>query len=363
MLSAIFDTPQSILESLHFPAFLLTTDEQGNGYFLESNRLGQKQFFAELEQPVDQKLTTALTGAQGLEFEKNLQLAWERGTPTNFEFSVHHPYYSQVFRINLQPLKGVHSKYLLATALEITDAVCAKAENTKMAIMVSEMEATMLSAAHDLQDPIEHLTSLSKKLKDNFKDLGDGKLQLLDQVEVLSKDTLSMIEEVVNHSQKINHSAGATPRFDLRKLCHESLEIFDPYCRHTLQTNSTYITSDPRAVRVAIATLFENSIKHNPERELILSVTTTRISNERLMFTVCDNGVGIKDNAFSPKQQRQPTLSLLELRNFLEQHDGKMVFESQKNNKGMAVSFELPGTLKCEIHRDRFNLASSKSNL
>ena len=350
MPNQLFETPLSVLESLHFPAFLLTCDDGGKFFLTEYNQLSRTHFFCDVEFISGSEITRIFPNAEGLLFQQKLEDSRVADQAMSFKFSVHRTHYDMQFQVDLQPLKHGSVMYFLVTAIDITEARAALIESTKMAHLINEMESYMAHAAYQLQDPIKHLSSLSQELKNNFKDLGDGKLKLLDQVEELSNATLAMIREVLDQSRAINPITSSVPRYDLKHLCTDVLAVFNPLQQHKLQMDTAWVEGESLAMRVAIATLIENAIRHNPDQALLISIAVRASAQDgQVDVTVHDNGKGFANAANDANTQhasdKNPVLNIIELYKYIAEHGGKVKPAEPSQNSGAAVSFSLPGSL------------------
>lgn len=344
-----FETPLLTLDNLPFPAFLLVREDDGRYVLAQFNQLSEKEFFSDVDGPAGREITHIFPGAQGVQFQQKLEESFTTDQPMSFECSVHRTHYSLQFQIYLQPLLHESVKSLLISAIDITKAKAALSESTKMALLINEMESYMANAAHDLQHPIEHLSSLSQELKSNFKDLGDGKLQLLDQVEELSNATLTMIRQVIDQSHAINPLTRSVPRYDLKPLCADALTVFDPLQKHELKMGTVWVEGDSRAMRIAIATLIENAVRHNTELALTISIAVCMNIENQVEITVHDNGKGFANTAIAThsqtKSSNNPTLNMVELYKFIAEHGGAIRLAKQNPASGAAFTFSLPGIL------------------
>jgi len=86
--------------------------------------------------------------------------------------------------------------------------------------LTGEIEQFTHGAAHDLRGSMQNVQSIASRLRENFQDLGDGKIELIDMLETVASKSLGLINDVLNqaseHRTKIPSEASD---FSLRALC------------------------------------------------------------------------------------------------------------------------------------------------
>lgn len=352
MLNDLSNAPSAVFDSLQIPVLLFSCDESSNIVLARLNQAAALCLALDAEQALGQTTEQVIDGAPGAEFQAKLREACDNNVSVSFKLEIRREHYKKQLNIDLCPAQIVNQRVnsIMATVTDISDRQAALAESAKMAHLVNDMESFMAHSAHELQDPIQHLSSLSKELKANFQDLGDGKLQLLDQVEDLCNDTLKLINNVLDRSRAINASVGSYRHIDFNSLCKDVFELFDPLGNHKLVADRVWLNGDARTLQLAMATLIENAIKHNAPQALSLRASISdNKETEMLLVTLEDNGKGFADpdKAFADKEKSKtaPGLCLMELKQMIKNAGGVIAVKSQNENSGAVISFSLPGSL------------------
>ncbi len=78
---------------------------------------------------------------------------------------------------------------------------------------IREMEQYIAMAAHDLRTPMINVRLIAEFLKEGFKYLGDGKLQMIEDLAKISDKATSLISDVLAHAQATNRRATKTEIF------------------------------------------------------------------------------------------------------------------------------------------------------
>ncbi len=342
------------ISRLPVPIFFIQAEENAEPCFSYLNKAAEEGIKKRHEEIIGKTAEQIFDGASGIAFGQKLNEITKDQSPISFIFTLHNANYRSQFQVSMVavPKKSEHCRKIsiLATAVDVTEGQSALSESMQMALLVSEMESFMAQSADELQAPIEHLSVLSKELKANFKDLGDGKLQLLDQVEALSKDTLNMVSRVITRSRAINPNVDVWQRYDFKQLCQSVFELFDPLGHHNLIVDHAWVSGDIRTMRIVLATIFENALRHNLPKELSVSVNINQNSaGDMLHVTTLDNGQGFRDpiTVFlkQPKKQTGPGLSLINLREWVKDGGGFITVSAPAEEAGAVISFSLPGKI------------------
>ena len=352
MLNDLSNTCSVLFDLLPTPVVLFENKKAGVCTFSYINQAAARCLQIDPEHILGRTPEQVFSGASGIAFQEKLTQAREQKTPQEFKLSLHREHYSKQLNIELCPTQigDQQVSLIMATISDISGHQAALAESSKMSHLVNEIESYMAHSAHELQTPILDLSTLSKELKANFQDLGDGKLQLLDKVEGLCNNTLELINQVLQRSRAINAAVDMPNRYEFKALCSEVFYLYDPLGRHELVVDNAWINADARTMQLAMATLFENAITHNPTLSLTLSASINQSRESNMLFiTLHDNGKGFDnpENAFSSKTTNgaAPGLCLMQLKQTIKDAGGGILATRPEENEGAVISFSLPGSL------------------
>jgi len=186
--------------------------------------------------------------------------------------------------------------------------------------LTGEIEQFTHGAAHDLRGSMQNVQSIASRLRENFQDLGDGKIELIDMLETVASKSLGLINDVLNqaseHRTKIPSEASD---FSLRALCQDILLQADPSARHKAQITDTRIYA--------------------------------AISDNFYQLIVADNGEGFSDfsSLFLDNtiyKTDSGTLSLAGIRRLVTTRGG--VIEAENTEEGAVVKTTLPGRIRLQ---------------
>ncbi|NRB02346.1 MAG: hypothetical protein HRU30_03695, partial [Rhodobacteraceae bacterium] len=66
---------------------------------------------------------------------------------------------------------------------------------------VKELETFIAFAAHDLRSPIGQMQALVDLIADDFVDMGDGKLQLLEHLSEVAASSYQVLTDVMDYAE------------------------------------------------------------------------------------------------------------------------------------------------------------------
>jgi len=211
-----------------------------------------------------------------------------------------------------------------------------------------EKDRILRTVAHDLRNPIGGIVSLTNvMLEDGYT---DEQKELISLVNSTSSNTLELINEIL---EATNHKIGKSNKelVDINLLVSNSVEIMNFKAAEKDQKIVTELLDAPEILLVSreriwrvISNLISNAIKFSPNGA---SIMVKLISNEKeVKLCVSDDGIGIPDNiketvfniftdAKRPGTAGEKSfgLGLSICQQIIENHDGKIWFESE-NNKG-----------------------------
>jgi two-component system sensor histidine kinase VicK len=211
-----------------------------------------------------------------------------------------------------------------------------------------EKDRILRTVAHDLRNPIGGIVSLTNvMLEDGYT---DEQKELISLVNSTSSNTLELINEIL---EATNHKIGKSNRelVDINSLVSNSVEIMNFKAAEKDQKIVTELLDAPEMLLLSreriwrvISNLISNAIKFSPNGS---SIRVKLISNDKeVKISVSDDGIGIPDNikenvfniftdAKRPGTAGEKSfgLGLSICQQIIENHDGKIWFESE-NNKG-----------------------------
>lgn len=253
----------------------------------------------------------ALSKPQMATKEMEQQLHARQKHPQSFTFSIFLPTENDVFaEFNFiectfppnQRTAYYLRHYTLFSVLNLFLQAFNTASETEFRIRLSQK-----LFAHQSGEPITSILKLLEPLTDEEEPFydpdGSQLLDYLRRIERLAKQVLRRAEYILNVAKEFSDVAVIPEEFDLATMVNEvtrdmrgvmrSLSIQgDIYVERTVK-QGTIVHSDEDKIRQILEQLLRNSMKYCEQRRRIeLEVWTV---NERVFFTVSDNGVGIPE--------------------------------------------------------------------
>ncbi len=275
----------------------------------------------------------------------------ETGQPLTFDLEEETPDGVQWLRITLAPVtddQGAVAR-IFCTQIDITAEKLMQSVESDAESRIREMERYVAMAAHDLRTPMVNVRLIAEFLKEDFKDLGDGKLQMIENLVKISDKATSLITDVLAHAQATTRRATKTEIFQLDEMCSNLISVLDPIGCSTLVSDNVAIAADKVAVQIAVGNLIDNALKHNGGGGLQMSVTIRQKSADFIEIRVADNGKGFGDSAISFVDTGIITsncgFGLLGVSRLVRERGGEIHAETGCAGEGAAMIFSLPGTL------------------
>ena len=217
----------------------------------------------------------------------------------------------------------------------------------------SEMGRTVSLAAHDLRAPMRNIRVISELLRHEFKDLGDGKVELIDMLDQISDKSLVMLTSILNTVSTASREQQQLS-IELSAMCEDLRQILDPIGTHDIRCNYVDLYVDDRLLRTVARNLIDNAIKHGQRESLTISINVTSAAMpDMLQMTVSDNGRGF-DNPeavldASALDTHVNGFGLSTMDNMLSGFGGSINFANGPGEKrGAVVTVVMPGAVSFE---------------
>lgn len=213
-----------------------------------------------------------------------------------------------------------------------------------------ELDQFAYVASHDLKAPLRGIANLSQWIED---DLGD---RLDDQTRThlhLLRGRVVRLENLIGGILAYSRAGrGSTEQatVDVAALVQEVWELLAPpsAARLEVATPLPLLRTSRVELQQVVLNLIGNALKHNPERELVITVSGQR-EGRRWRFTIADDGIGIAPEfadkiwgLFQTLERRDKIestgIGLSVVRKIVEGHGGTAWVESAVG-RGAAFSF------------------------
>ncbi|SNR58381.1 PAS domain-containing sensor histidine kinase [Puniceibacterium sediminis] len=255
-------------------------------------------------------------------------------------------------RTRLTPVLNGDGKisHVVATVINATTEKKALELCAQMQTKQSEMEQFVSLAAHDLRTPLRHIRYIGSELREDFVDMGDGKIDLLDDLDNIAEKASVLISDVLKVSQ--SRTMETPPRtFRLAVLCENIAAVLDPSGAHRITWPDHMLYADMTAVHIVLRNLVDNALKHGGKGQLSVKIDLepSETGSEYIEMAVTDNGNGFADaeNLFSDNGvcQTSSGFGLLAVRNLILARRGTIRVDKTGGGQGSTVRFKLPGMI------------------
>jgi PAS domain S-box-containing protein len=308
-----------------------------------------------------------------------IQMLREQGQVIDYEMSTHTKSGEKLhvlFSTEIIDLNG--ESYALATVLDITDRKRAEEEvlklNAELERRVQERTVQLERAlrakdeflanmSHELRTPLNAILGLSESLSEHIAGpLNEKQDRYVKTISESGTHLLSLINDIldlarIDSGQVVLNISGV----DVQQVCQASLRMINQQAlkkhlqvKFEIDQEITSIWVDERRIKQILVNLLSNAVKFTPSGgELGLDVHGDR-REKRVMFTVWDHGIGIResdlDRLFQPFVQldsslaREATgtgLGLALVAQMARLHGGSVSVESQLD-EGSRFTVTLP---------------------
>ncbi|MBX2884672.1 MAG: PAS domain-containing protein [Granulosicoccus sp.] len=253
-------------------------------------------------------------------------------------------------RTHLKPVMDANGEItqLVGTSEDISAEHKLRESRSQSLSLMRDLEFFVNLAAHDLRSPILKISALTEAIREDFEDLGDGKLKGLDLMEAVAESSLNLIEEVLNRARTLA-APESIETFKLSSLCEEARNLHDPGRQHELLVDDAELFGDRIATQIAIRNLLDNAIKHNAPNLVKVHISASTSNDGFFTVHVSDDGKGIRDpqSLFEPnsRQPTRPSLGMLAVGQLIKARGGTVCADIASTGPGVAVRFTLPGDI------------------
>jgi two-component system phosphate regulon sensor histidine kinase PhoR len=232
----------------------------------------------------------------------------------------------------------------------------------KVENLSKEHDWFMMKAAHNLKAPLSAISSMLSVLQGAFiGDLNDQQKEYLRRVDRRVRSMISMIGELLCLAQKRREKQRLILKMiDFNRLTERLSRTFtDEAARKDLNfeivipPNLPPIQGDPEMIEQMLENLVSNAIRYSSGGGKV-TVELQANKNRSVRILVCDNGIGIPNNAMphifeefyradnaKAKEESGTGLGMCIIKEIVDQHGGTIHIESEEN-AGTVVAVKLP---------------------
>ncbi|MEM9060258.1 MAG: ATP-binding protein [Pseudomonadota bacterium] len=356
------DADWHLFDLVAHPVFVLVADEDGIPRYRGFNKFACNVLGRDEAEVIGKTAREIYSGRLGeIAYQHHVE-AFRSGMPRSYELSL--PISSLPRRIctTLEPYRDESNRVtaFVGSSEDVTGGDIVREIETDLDMMTREMEDFVSLAAHDLRSPITQVHAIADLLREDFKDLGDGKIELIDLLEDVGAKAMELISDVLSHAQATS-TRQQIMEFDLAALCRDLLVMLDPLDQCVCEVGETWIYGDRNATQIVLRNLIDNALKHarpnadaialsgEPAQPVQLNVLATTGVDGMINIQIRDSGAGFSGSTlkflgggdFSPDSG----FGLLGVRRLIRARGGSLTAMNAGNGKGAIVAFSLPGRL------------------
>ncbi|RYY37658.1 MAG: hypothetical protein EOP46_01805 [Sphingobacteriaceae bacterium] len=219
---------------------------------------------------------------------------------------------------------------------------------TELNINSREKDRILRAVAHDLRNPLGGIASLTTSLIDD-DDFTEEQKELINLIKETSYNSLELINEILEATNS-NNGNFKKEMVDINSLISNSVELLRFKAAEKDQRITLDLLKDPREIYISrekiwrvISNLISNATKFSPYGSNIHVKITEE--DDEVKIAVNDRGIGIPDhlknevfNMFTDAKrpgtagEKSFGLGLSICKQIIEKHDGKIWFESNKQD-------------------------------
>lgn len=338
----------SYVDELGLPAFVLVPNTNGQWVYAKCNDLWLARTNLTQVKISGKTAGQVFPGSVGQQCDREHVGAANKKQRCGYQMPLHFGGQDSVISVSMNPVVDDDGQVSHIVGLWIDAAPTGAVKSTAATIeaLMPEMEAFVSFAAHDLRTPMRQVHSLAELLREDFEDLGDGKLELIDMLEDVAVKASGLVTEILAQTQASTAAEDRT-RFDLVPLWDDIVAVIDPRGHHTLTAQAMTLVTDRIVVQIGLRNLVDNAIKHGERAKMALRLNVSETTQGTLLFEVFDNGKGFRD----------PTIAFLDggtlkvdsgyglfgIKRLIQSRGGTIVAENLDDGQGSVVRFTLPG--------------------
>ena len=230
---------------------------------------------------------------------------------------------------------------------------------TELDTINNELETYVSLAAHDLRAPMRNVAQIADLLREDFQDLGDGKLDLINLLEDIGKKATRLIGDVLSHAEAVSRVEEIS-EFSFGDLVRDILALLDPTGSCVVVCSEATVRGDKTATQIILRNLVDNAMKYfespasGPDAvPLQLDIRILASDDDYFYVSVADNGSGFSDPARlfldSGELRCDSGYGLLGVRRLITARGGSLSVANREEGSGAEVSFSLPGMAQLQI--------------
>ncbi|MBF9035927.1 PAS domain-containing protein [Rhodobacterales bacterium HKCCE2091] len=342
----------ALLDLIRHPVFVIERNDAGIPVFAVLNAAARDTFGELAEGVIGREAREILPERTGHRSYSHHVAAFETGEERSYEtfLTVHGRL--QRLQTTLVPetdAEGNVARLVGSWQLE-ADVEAIEALRLNAETLNSDLENFISMAAHDLRAPMRHVTRIADMLREDFQDLGDGKLELIDMLENVGQRAMDLIGGLLDHAQ-CTSTTEQVQTFDFGDMVAEVLALLDPESAVGCTYDTGRIHGDRAGTLVVLRNLVDNAIKYAAPGDggpIQLQITLAE-GDGTFAVAVADNGAGFAPRALTAlecsRSRAGSGFGLRGVGRLLRARGGTLLAGNRGDAPGAQVTFTLPGAV------------------
>lgn len=340
-----------LLDCIPLPTRILTLTPEGKPVYYQLNKMAIQNTGMPLSEILGKSAEEVFPDQFGAIATQHHRDGFRSKTMLTYIHKMQLPAGLRTVQTSLCPVKTEvgEPEYLIATTMDITNQKRNEAQWLKAETVNQEIKDFTALTAHDLKGPMQRVGMFADLLHQDFKDLGDGKVQMISTIKDTTDRALQQISSLLQYSSSIETSLSDIATFDLDLMCADLFSLCDPLRNHNLTRQTANITADRTAVQIILRNLIYNAIKHNYPESIALHVQVDKNTSlpGQLVYTLSDNGDGDVGDLINdgPLEFHESEFGLRSIQRLLISRGGSLSVKPAAEGCGAVAQFSLPGKI------------------
>lgn len=340
-----------LLDCVPLPMRILTLTSEGKPVYFKLNKMAIQNTGMPLDQILGKSAEEIFPDQFGAIATQHHRDGFKARKMLTYIHKMQLPAGLRTVQTSLCPVKTDpgEPEYLVATTMDISDQKRNEAQWLKAETVNQQIKDFTALTAHDLQGPMRRVGMFAELLSQDFKDLGDGKVQMINTIKDTAERALQQISSLLEYSSGIDTTLSDITSFDLDLMCADIFNLCDPLRNHNLTRQTANITADRTTVQIILRNLVAHAIKHNYPESIALHVKVGKSKSHpgQLVYTLSDDGDGDVDDLINdePLEFHESEFGLKSIQRLLISRGGSLSLTASKAGLGAVARFTLPGKI------------------
>ena len=350
-----FDT--GLLDLIEHPVFVLEPGGNGDPVYAAFNACARGVLNKKSSEIVGRTAAEVYEGRFGELALSHHREAFRSGQPQSYEILL--PMRGATRRVNttLRPIldsSGAVAQ-VFGSSKDISSAQMLREMQVEVDTINSEMEDFINIAGHDPSVSVMQLKQLMAMLRSDFKDLGDGKFELVEVLGKISEKSTNLIATVLSNADAAS-SLDLDVKFQFGDLVDEVIALLDPMNHLKVEYSGGLVLGDRTAMGIALQNVVQNAQMNRgqstlgQDAKLGLQIQLTCAEDGFIAISVQDNLPDLprptRNCAQDQKHAADKDCRIRDVERLVRARRGKITQARRSDGVGRQVSFTLPGSVE-----------------